>query len=155
MVYLAPTTEGEPMAIIPSLRPFYPPNRLHHRRRIDVIKLDPGGECVAPTVSPPPCFPALPCLPFAPARPNREPKFTRESGTRPDVIVVSIVQTRTSPCALSEFRQAFDRNAELAAHSHDAGQFARGRAMVDGGVPMAMASKMMGHKDIRTTQGHY
>ena len=29
------------------------------------------------------------------------------------------------------------------------------QTMVDGGVPMAMASKMMGHKDIRTTQGHY
>ena len=26
--------------------------------------------------------------------------------------------------------------------------------MVDGGVPMAMGSKMMGHKDIRKTQGH-
>ena len=29
------------------------------------------------------------------------------------------------------------------------------QTMVDGGVPMAMASKMMGHEDIRTTQGHY
>ena len=29
------------------------------------------------------------------------------------------------------------------------------QTMVDGGVPMAMASKMMGNKDIRATQGHY
>ena len=29
------------------------------------------------------------------------------------------------------------------------------QTMVDGGVPMAMASKMMGHKDILTTQDHY
>ena len=29
------------------------------------------------------------------------------------------------------------------------------QTMVDGGVPMAMARKMIGHKDIRTTQGHY
>ena len=29
------------------------------------------------------------------------------------------------------------------------------QTMVDGGVPMAMASKMVGHEDIRTTQGHY
>ena len=29
------------------------------------------------------------------------------------------------------------------------------QTMVDGGVPMAMASKMMGHKHIRTAQGHY
>ena len=27
--------------------------------------------------------------------------------------------------------------------------------MVDYGVPMAMASKMVGHQDIRTTQGRY
>jgi integrase len=27
--------------------------------------------------------------------------------------------------------------------------------MVDGGVPMAMASKMVGHDDIRTTQKYY
>ena len=27
--------------------------------------------------------------------------------------------------------------------------------MVDGGVPMAMASKMVGHDDIRTTRAHY
>ena len=27
--------------------------------------------------------------------------------------------------------------------------------MVDGGVPMAMASKMIGHEDLRTTQAHY
>lgn len=26
---------------------------------------------------------------------------------------------------------------------------------VDGGVPMAMASKMVRHEDIRTTQAHY
>ena len=29
------------------------------------------------------------------------------------------------------------------------------QTMVDGAVPMAMASKMIGHEDIRTTQGHY
>ncbi len=29
------------------------------------------------------------------------------------------------------------------------------QTMVDGGVPMAMASKMVGHEDIRTTQAHY
>jgi integrase len=29
------------------------------------------------------------------------------------------------------------------------------QTMVDGGVPMAMASKMVGHDDIRTTQKHY
>ena len=29
------------------------------------------------------------------------------------------------------------------------------QTMVDGGVPMAMASKMMGHEDLRTTQAHY
>jgi integrase len=29
------------------------------------------------------------------------------------------------------------------------------QTMVDGGVPMAMDSKMMGHEDIRTTQAHY
>ena len=29
------------------------------------------------------------------------------------------------------------------------------QTMVDGGVPMAMASKMVGHEDIRTTQTHY
>ena len=28
------------------------------------------------------------------------------------------------------------------------------QTMVDGGVPMAMASKMVGHEDIRTTQAH-
>ncbi len=27
--------------------------------------------------------------------------------------------------------------------------------MVDGNVPMAMASKMVGHEDIRKTQAHY
>ncbi len=29
------------------------------------------------------------------------------------------------------------------------------QTMVDGNVPMAMASKMVGHEDIRTTQAHY
>ena len=29
------------------------------------------------------------------------------------------------------------------------------QTMVDGGVPMAMASKMVGHEGIRTTQAHY
>ena len=29
------------------------------------------------------------------------------------------------------------------------------QTMVDGNVPMAMASKMVGHEDIRTTQSHY
>ena len=29
------------------------------------------------------------------------------------------------------------------------------QTMVDGGVPMAMASKMVGHEDVRTTQAHY
>ena len=29
------------------------------------------------------------------------------------------------------------------------------QTMVDGGVSMAMASKMVGHEDIRTTQAHY
>ncbi len=29
------------------------------------------------------------------------------------------------------------------------------QTMVDGGVPMAMASKMVGHEDVRTTQRHY
>ena len=29
------------------------------------------------------------------------------------------------------------------------------QTMVDGGVPMAIASKMVGHKDMRTTQAHY
>ena len=29
------------------------------------------------------------------------------------------------------------------------------QTMVDGGVPVAMASKMVGHEDIRTTQAHY
>ncbi len=29
------------------------------------------------------------------------------------------------------------------------------QTMVDGGVPMAMASKMVGHEDMRTTQAHY
>ena len=29
------------------------------------------------------------------------------------------------------------------------------QTMVDGGVPMAMASKMVGHNDIKTTQKHY
>ena len=29
------------------------------------------------------------------------------------------------------------------------------QTMVDGGVPMSMASKMVGHEDIRTTQAHY
>ena len=29
------------------------------------------------------------------------------------------------------------------------------KSMVDGGVPMAMASKMVGHEDIRTTQARY
>ena len=29
------------------------------------------------------------------------------------------------------------------------------QTMVDGGVPMAMASKMVGREDIRTTQAHY
>ncbi len=29
------------------------------------------------------------------------------------------------------------------------------QSMVDGNVPMAMASKMVGHEDIRTTQAHY
>jgi len=29
------------------------------------------------------------------------------------------------------------------------------QTMVDGGVPMAMASKIFGHEDIRTTQAHY
>lgn len=29
------------------------------------------------------------------------------------------------------------------------------QTMVDGGVPMAMASKMVGHEDIQTTQAHY
>ena len=29
------------------------------------------------------------------------------------------------------------------------------QTMVDGGVPMAMASKMVGHEAIRTTQDHY
>ena len=29
------------------------------------------------------------------------------------------------------------------------------QTMVDGGVPMAMASKMIGHEDLRTTQAHY
>ena len=29
------------------------------------------------------------------------------------------------------------------------------QTMVDGGVPMAMTSKMVGHEDLRTTQAHY
>ncbi len=29
------------------------------------------------------------------------------------------------------------------------------QTLVDGGVPMAMASKMIGHEDLRTTQAHY
>ena len=29
------------------------------------------------------------------------------------------------------------------------------QTIVDGGVPMAMASKMVGHEDIKTTQAHY
>ena len=29
------------------------------------------------------------------------------------------------------------------------------QTMVDGGVPLAMASKMVGHEDVRTTQVHY
>ena len=29
------------------------------------------------------------------------------------------------------------------------------QTMVDGGIPMAMASKMVGHEDMRTTQAHY
>ena len=29
------------------------------------------------------------------------------------------------------------------------------QTIVDGGVPMAMANKMMGHEDLRTTQAHY
>ena len=29
------------------------------------------------------------------------------------------------------------------------------QTMVDGNVPVAMASKMVGHEDIRTTQAHY
>ena len=29
------------------------------------------------------------------------------------------------------------------------------QTMVDVGVPMAMASNMVGHKDVRTTQAHY
>ena len=29
------------------------------------------------------------------------------------------------------------------------------QTMVDGGVPLVMASKMVGHEDIKTTQAHY
>ena len=29
------------------------------------------------------------------------------------------------------------------------------QTIVDGNVPMAMAAKMLGHEDIRTTQSHY
>ncbi len=29
------------------------------------------------------------------------------------------------------------------------------QTMVHGGLPMAMASKMVGHKDVRTTRSHY